>query len=525
MMKINILQNKKIEKIYTILFVAFLFTSCKSDKNQQKDSILDSKPNIVLIYADDLGYGDVSCYNKNSKISTPNIDRLAEQGIMFNDAHSPDGICSPSRYGILTGRYSWRTDIKSGNPAPGAQPWLNEGRVTLASMLRDNGYNTAVIGKWGLGTDWQAAAKPEREGLDISPNAIDYTKPIHSGKPFGFTHEEVHLWYGKKVFKKKYPCHNIPGTKEFMDGGRWYFKNGMSLGGDPKFDEFDMEEAQMHYIQRSVDYINAVADKNKNADFNLEPNKPFFLYYAPHIPHYPHVPAKQFKGTSGVGLYGDFVQELDWAVGEIVKTLEKNDMLDNTLIIFTSDNGPESQVFDYIKQYDHFSMNDLRGVKRDVLQGGHTVPFIVSFPDKVGIGQTSNRLVSQTDIISTIADYLNISLDNNTAEDGYSFLDAIIDGYKVAEQRKIAIHHSAWGKLAIRKGDWVFIDSENGRDNDEPEWFRNMIGVEKHNEEVELFNLKEDPQQTKNLVNTNPKKLEELRKLLSRNIDEGHTVQ
>lgn len=482
------------------------------------------KPNIVLIYADDLGYGDVSCYNAKGKISTPNIDKLAENGMMFTDAHTPSGICSPSRYGILTGRYSWRTARKSGNPKPGEQPWIDKGQITMASMLRDNGYNTAVIGKWGLGADWNAAAKTTRKGIDVSADAIDYSKPIYSGKAFGFTYEEVHLWYGRDYFQKHYPCHYVQGTKEFSDGGRWYFKNGMSQGGDPKFEDFDMEEAQMHYIQRTVDYINAAGHKKENAAFNLKEDEPFFLYYAPHIPHYPHVPAKQFQGKSGVGLYGDFVTELDWAVGQIIETLKNNHILDETIIIFTSDNGPESQVFGYVKEYDHFSMKDFRGVKRDLWQGGHTTPFIISYPGKIEKGIISNRLISQTDILATIADYLNINLDNHGAEDSYSFLDEIIAGHQVPEKREIAIHHSASGKLAIRQGNWVFIDAANGRDNEEPQWYREMLGVEPHNESSELFNLKEDPQQTKNLLKEYPGKAKALKALLESYKSEGRTI-
>lgn len=481
-------------------------------------------PNIVLIYADDLGYGDVSCYNGQSKISTPNIDRLASEGVKFTDAHSPDGICSPSRYGILTGRYSWRTDLKSGNPKPGEQTWLDKGRLTLASMLRDQRYNTAVIGKWGLGSDWNAAAKPSRQGLDISADGIDYSQPIYSGKPFGFTHEEVHLWYGRNYHKRKYECHSVPGSKESVDGGRWYFDNGMSRGGDPVFADFDMEEAQMHYIQRSVEYIDAASRPSKTEEYNLREDAPFFLYYAPHIPHYPHVPAQRFRGSSGVGLYGDFVSELDWAVGQIIEALERNHVLEETLIIFTSDNGPESQVFGYIQEYDHRSMKDFRGVKRDVWQGGHTVPFIVSYPGKIEKGLTTNRLVSQTDILSTVADYLDIDLDNSAAEDSYSFLDELISSDAVGQKREMAIHHSAWGKLAIRDGDWGFIDSENGRDNDEPEWYREMLGVEPHTESVELFNIKEDPQQTKNLATVYPDKAKALKTLLEKYVADGRTI-
>jgi arylsulfatase A len=492
--------------------------------NAQEEAT-QKKPNIVLIYADDLGYGDVTCYNGESKITTPNIDKLADRGVLFTNTHTPSGICSPSRYGILTGRYSWRTDRKNGNPEPGAQTWLNEGRVTMASMLRDNGYNTAVIGKWGLGSDWQAAAKPNREGLDISAEAINYSKPILSGLPFGFTHEEVHLWYGQGYYKKKYPCHDVPGSFESFDGGRWYFVNGMSRGGDPKFNEFDMEEAQMHYIQRSVDYINAASKNTERSEYNLKKDAPFFLYYAPHIPHYPHVPAKQFQGTSGVGLYGDFVKELDWAVGQIVRALEKNNILDETIIIFTSDNGPESQAYSYIKDYAHYSMKNFRGVKRDLWQGGHTVPLIVSYPAKVKKGNKSNRLVSQTDILATLADYLNIELDNKTAEDSYSFLDEIIENQKVEQKREIAIHHSASGKLAIRQGDWIFIDASSGGDSKEPEWYREYLGVKPHNEENELFNIIEDPQQTINLVKNNPEKVKELKSILEKYVTKGRTIE
>lgn len=502
------------------LICLFFVCGCKPIKKETKAK----KPNVVLIYADDLGYGDVSCYNNKSKITTPNIDKLAQNGMLFTDAHSSDGICSPSRYGILTGSYSWRTSIKKGNPKPGSQVWLDQGRVTLASMLRDNGYNTAVIGKWGLGADWNAAAKPNRNDLDISPKSIDYSKPVYSGRPFGFTHEEVHLWYGRDYYKTKYACHDVPGSAENVDGGRWYFENGMSKGGNPKFAEFNMEEAQMHYIQRSMDYINAAARNQEENEYKFKKDAPFFLYYAPHIPHYPHVPAKQFKGTSGVGLYGDFVKELDWAVGQIVKTLEENHLLDETIIVFTSDNGPESQTFGYINQYDHYSMKDFRGIKRDVWQGGHSVPFIISYPNKVQKGVVSNRLVSQTDIISTLADYLQIDIDNNSVEDGYSFLDEIIEGAKVDKQRTIAIHHSATGKLALRQGDWVYIDAPNGRSNTEPEWYRAYLGVVPHHKNVELFNIKADPQQTQNLASKNVEKVIEMKKLLDNYVSEGRTI-
>jgi arylsulfatase A len=280
---------------------------------------MNERPNVVLIYADDLGFGDVGCFDRRCRIPTPNIDALAGRGVRFIDAHAPDTICSPSRYGILTGRYSWRTERKSGNPAPGEQPWIDSDRLTLASMLKSCGYDTAALGTWGLGADWAAAARPGREGLDMSPKGIDYSKHIPAGECVGFTYDDLHLWYGPGYHQTVYPCGRQEGALEKADGGRWYFENGWSRGGEPRFDAFDMEEAQMHYIRRAVDYIDAKGGASENPNYNVTPGAPFLLYYAPHIPHWPHVPAPQFQGTTPMGYYGDFVAELDWAVGRIVE--------------------------------------------------------------------------------------------------------------------------------------------------------------------------------------------------------------
>ncbi|NDV61726.1 arylsulfatase [Puniceicoccales bacterium CK1056] len=469
------------------------------------------KPNIILIYADDLGYGDVSCYNPDSKISTPNIDRLAEEGIRFADAHAPDTVCSPSRYGILTGQYSWRTDRKSGNPPPGTQPWIKKGRVALPEMLQQKGYTTAVFGKWGLGADWNSAAKPGREGLDTSPRGIDYTKPIFAGKDFGFSHEEVHLWYGKEVHQTTYPCHSDPNAYEKVDGGRWYFVNGMSRGGDPNFSAFDMEEAQMHYIERTVDWI-------KSND------SPFFIYYAPHIPHWPHVPAKQFHGVTSLGYYGDFVAQLDWAVGQIVDALESSDELENTVIIFCSDNGPEVQTYDYHK-LGHASSGDWRGVKRDAWEGGHRTPFIIRWPEISNPGSVTDRLVCQTDIYATVADLLDVSLSKDCAEDSFSFLDELLPEHCVKEQRELAIYHTGFSnKLAIRKGDWVLIDDPSGDNGEqEPEWLCRERGVVPHELGVELFDLNSDMQQTTNLAVEHPEIVENLLRHLRKAVQAGRT--
>lgn len=479
-----------------------------ADNSDAASSIM---PNIVLIYADDLGYGDVSCYNPDSKIPTPHIDTLAAEGMRFTDAHSPDTICSPSRYGILTGRYSWRTEIKVGNPEVGAQPWIDKGRLTMPEMLRQKGYQTAVIGKWGLGSDWNAAAKPGRKELDVSAEAIDYSKPIHSGKPFGFTHEEVHLWYGRSYFEKTYPSGEVSGAYETTDGGRWYFENGMSRGGDPEFAAFDMEEAQMHYIERSVEYINRT-------------DAPFFLYYAPHIPHWPHVPAQQFQGTTEMGYYGDFIAQLDWAVGQIVEALAAKNQLENTLIIFASDNGPEAQSYEYHQQ-GHASSGDWRGLKRDAWEGGHRTPFIMQWPKKIAGNSVSERLVSQTDIFATLAELLDFRIPRDSAEDSFSFLDEIVPDREVDERRTLAIYHTGTShKFALRHNGWVLINAPSGDNGEqEPEWFRKERGVVPHDEPVELFNLKRDPQQLKNLSAEFPEKVTALQRLLTEVIESGRT--
>lgn len=484
----------------------------------------EDRPNVVLIYADDLGYGDLGCYNSNSKIPTPNIDKLADQGVLFRDAHAGSTICSPSRYAILTGSYSWRTSRKRGNPKPGEQPWIAAERTTLASLFKDNGYNTAAIGKWGLGADWEAAAKPHREGLDISAKAIDYSKPIYSGLPAGFAYEALHLWYGRDYFTKTYACHDAPETVEKNDGGRWYFENGISRDGDPKFEDFDMEEAQLHYIEKSVEYIDAVGGRIQNPNFNLKKEAPFFLYYAPHIPHYPIVPAKQFQGKTGMGLHGDFIYELDWAVGQIVEALERNNQLENTMIVFTSDNGAEWQTYAYIDQYGHHSNGNLRGAKRDLWEGGHKTPFIVSYPKKFPQGKKTERLVSQTDLLATFSDYLNVDYNQNHGEDSFSFLDALMTDEVVENKREVAIYHDSKGDLALRKDDWVFIYAPSGQNSPEPEWYKNKIGVIDHNEPFELFNLNEDPKQTTNLVLKYPEKVEDMRNELFKYVYNGNTV-
>ncbi len=492
------------------LSLASLTTIAMAEENQ---------PNLIIIYADDLGFGDLGCYNSGSRIPTPNLDRLAECGLRFTNAHSPDTICSPSRYALLTGRYFWRrVGVKENNPTPGDQPELDTGRMTLPSMLRDAGYDTAVAGKWGLGADWAAAAKPGREGLDPLASGIDYSKPIYAGKPFGFTYEAVHLWYGREYYEG--PVYDGDFRHPFTDGGRWYFENGMARDGGPNFPAFDMVEAQMHYLHTAVDYIDSKGrPEQAEARFNQQPDAPFFLYYAPHIPHFPLAVAPQFIGKSEAGLYGDFVYQLDWSVGQILDALERNGMRENTLVLFASDNGPESVAYPRIGKYAHFSMGTWRGLKRDLWEGGHRTPFIASWPGQIEPAVT-NELIGQTDIFATMAEILGRRLPNDVAEDSISFLPVLRGG---EGQREDVLCRSAKGNLVLWRDGWTYMNG-TGHASREPDWFREMRSAEPPSSEGELYNLAEDPQQTRNIIEAEATKTEELKALLQTQIESGRSA-
>ena len=491
------------------------------------------RPNFVVIYCDDLGWGDVGCYDARSRIPTPHIDALAAQGMRFTDAHSPSSICSPSRYALMTGRYAWRTDRKAGNPAPGEQPWISPDRWTLASMFKHLGYDTAAVAKWGLGSDWQSAAKPGRQGRDISADAIDYCQPVHSGRCIGFDYDDVHLWYANKYHETVYPCGRVPGAVEKIDGGRWFFENGMAYGGEPQFERFDMASAQIHYTRRACDYIDAKAGRVHRPQYHTHDGAPFFLFYAPAMPHWPHTPTARFRGSTPLGYYGDYVAQLDWAVGQVVEALERNGLRDNTMVLLSTDHGAERQGYDLVAQHGHFSMGPWRGLKRDLWEGGHRAPFIISWPDRVPQGVVSERLICHTDLFATLAQFCGFDYPDDAGEDSYSFLDELIESYAVAHRRTSVIHHSCTGQLALRDGDWVYIDNPSGDDHlgrgenrrmQEPQWFRDMRGVTPHEQPYELFNLAEDPQELHNRHADEPQLAAAMKQRLDAQVAAGRTA-
>jgi len=464
-----------------------------------------SRPNIIVILADDMGYGDVSYQNPESKIKTPSIDKLAAEGMYFTDAHAPSALCTPSRYGLLTGRYCWRSRLKRGVFSGYDNHLIEVGRMTIGSMLQQKGYNTACIGKWHLGWDWQKEDSTEKQEGNFIYN-IDFNKPILNGPTtFGFD-----WFYGIPASLDMPPfCYvendhvtGIPNNK--IKGGLFnsLWREGVIASN------FNFKKVLPHLTDKAIEYI---IENGQSVG-----EKPFFLYFALPAPHTPIVPADEFKGKSEDGEYGDFCIQVDSVVGKMLDALNKIGVIDNTLFIFTSDNGPERTAYERAKRYYHFSMGNLRGVKRDNWEGGHRVPFIVRWPSKIKKNSVSNETICLTDIFATIAEITGTKLPKNTGEDSYSIVAALVDDKNKLPIREEIIHHSGSGRFAIRKGSWIFIDAPTGDDNREPEWFKKKRGYMEHNYPGELYHLGKDLIESNNLYSKYPEKVKELKHLLEK---------
>jgi arylsulfatase A len=479
---------------------------------------MSKKTNIIYILADDMGYGDMSCNNPDSKFKTPNLDSLAADGMRFTDAHAASSVCTPSRYSILTGRYCWRTELKNSVLWPWDASLMEDEHPTVAKMLKDNGYDTCCIGKWHLGLNWEtfdgsapfADLKPgEHDGksrADLEAN-IDYSKPFRGGPvDCGFNY-----YFGVDVpnfppytwFENDHLTH-IPTVKKPDD-----------MFGAPGTMKEDWELKNMipEFVKRVEKYI-----------IETNEDKPFFLYFPLTSPHTPCVPNDEFIGKSGVDKYADFVLEVDWVVGKVIEALKQKGIYNETMIVFTSDNGPELEiggkegqqgVYNRAKNTGHYSMGELRGIKRDTWEGGHRVPFIVKGPD-VPEGVTCDELMGLNDFMKSCAEMLDISVPEGSAEDSVSAW-GLMSGKEEKTRRTNLIHHSCSGDFAIRSGNWVFIDHSTGDDvNAEPQWFKNERGYKAHNCPGELFKLDADLQERENLYEKHPEKVKELKSTLEK---------
>lgn len=462
------------------------------------------RPNIVIILADDLGYGDLGSFNKQSKIPTPHLDRLAREGLRLTDAHSPSSVCTPTRYGILTGRYPWRSRLKSGVLPPFGAPLIEPGRLTLPEMLRQRGYATAAIGKWHLGWDWPAR-QGEKPGVTADGlSNVDYTQPLANGpvtRGFDYFYGVDLPNFPPYVFIENDRALGIP-TEPIPAGNPDINRRG------PMVKDWDPVTILPRITARAVSYIGS-REGNR---------QPFFLYFPLTSPHYPVVPTAEFRGKSGAGAYGDFVMQSDATVGALMEALKRHGFEKNTLVIFTSDNGPEvaSEVaigaYDRVQRYQHASMERWRGVKRDSREGGHRVPFIARWPGRVSAGRVAGELFGQVDLMATIARIVGYDLPLGAAPDSVDQSAVLLRKRAARPARLELVYHQSNGHLALRQGDWVLVDSGTcGDGNKEPEWFRQARQLEGCGAAGALYDLRRDPGQGRNLYEAHPERVQAMK--------------
>lgn len=494
-----------------LLIVAIAFTSACSNDNPVSQAKPSAKqlPNIVILYADDLGAGDLGSFNQSSKIPTPNLDKLAMQGLSFTDAHSSSGVCSPSRYALLTGQYHWRKfhDIVK----TFGESVFDPEQLTLPEMLQQKGYTTAAIGKWHLGWDWSSIRKQDAPLSAVAPNDFDWHKAIENGPTahgFDYYFGDNVINFPPYVWIKNNRVTQIPDT--MVDGTLWKNKEGkMRYREGPMITGWDPYENIPTTTQKGIDFI---TEKAKH-------QQPFFLYFAYPSPHAPIIPNDEFDNTSLAGPYGDLIVETDDSIGQLLSAIDKAGITDNTLIIFSSDNGPENYAYLRDQKFDHWSSYPFRGLKRDTYEGGHRVPMIVRWPNHVQANSKTDELVSQIDLMATIAAIIDFSLPGDAAEDSFNLL-RLWTGQSAKSPRHALVHNTTKGKFAIRSNDWTFIDAPSGNQNGNLARFNYENWQKKHgyqtddNEKGQLFDMQNDSGQRFNLIEKHPEKARQLRQLL-----------
>ncbi|PTX59701.1 arylsulfatase A-like enzyme [Kordia periserrulae] len=506
------------KNIYSLFIILFLI-SCQTQKKQEKNlEKKESKPNIVILYLDDLGYGDLSAYGA-TELNTPNIDKLAEGGIKFTNGYASSATCTPSRYALLTGMYPWRN--KKAKILPGTAPLLiSTAQKTLPKILKKQGYQTAVVGKWhlGLGTgvvDWnqKVSPGPNEVGFDESyimaatqdrvPTVyiqngdvvgLDKNDPIQVDYKNNFEGEPTAITNPEMLTMKWHHGHNSSIVNGIPRIG--YMKGGENA----KWVDTNMAD---HFLEKAQDYVKS---HKKN---------PFFLYYAMQQPHVPRTPHPRFVGTSGMGPRGDVILEADWVIGEFIKTLEEEGILENTLIVFSSDNGPvlnDGYYDDAVEKIGNHDQNGgLRGGKYSIFEAGSRVPFITYWKGKI-TPKVSDAIVCQMDLLSSLADLTGTSA---TDTDSQNLLSAFLGESEKGRENLII---EATGKTALRRGDWLYIPAYEGKN------FREEVGIEVGNFPFEqLYNLKDDKSQKNNLADTHPEKLDELKAIFLKLRGEDYT--
>ncbi len=483
------------------------------------------KPNIVLILADDLGYGDVGCYNSRSKAPTPSIDRLAREGMRFTDAHSPATVCTPTRYGLMTGQMPFRVP-RGGTVFTGAggPSLIAPDRLTLPEMLRTQGYATAAVGKWHVGWTFRdKAGEPIHAGGLDAVRRIDFSRRVEGGP----------VDHGFDRFFGTACCPTTDWLYAFIDGARILAPpagplDKSKLPAHPYANDcrpgliapdFPMEEVDMVFLGQSREFL--------EEHVRTTPDRPFFLYHASQAVHLPSFAGREFQGKTQAGPHGDFIFELDHIVGKLMEGLERLGLARNTLVIFTSDNGPETTSVIHMRaDYRHDGARPWRGVKRDDWEGGHRVPFIVRWPARVKAGTTSDQLICLTDVMATVAAIVGAELPRDAAEDSFNMVP-VLDGTAAAPIRPYVLTQAFGGgrTLSIRRGNWKYLDHRgSGGNNYESAALKPFALPEAAPEAPgQLYDLARDPGETMNLYFRHPEIAAELKALLERSKSSGRS--
>ncbi|HQU46221.1 MAG TPA: arylsulfatase [Pirellulales bacterium] len=469
-------------------------------------------PNVVVILADDLGYGDVKCLNPEGKIATPRIDRLAADGMIFTDAHSSSSVCTPTRYGILTGRYNWRSRLKSGVLGGYSRPLIEPGRLTIAQLARQHGYVTACVGKWHLGMDM-----PLKDGGVADDKAnfgkgyakawdVDYAGKIAGGpNAVGFDYYfgiSASLDMSPYVFIENDRFTAVP-TKE---------KKIVRLG--PAADDFEAVKVLPTLTDKAVAFIREHASADRD-------QPPFLLYFPLSAPHAPIEPTDEWRGKSGINDYADFVMQVDDTVGRVLDALNDRGAADDTLVILTSDNGC-SPVADLktLAAHGHRPSYVFRGAKADIYDGGHRIPFIARWPGKVQAGGHSDALVCLTDVMATFADLIGETLPDDAAEDSVSILPALL-GKAGPPRREAIVHHSINGSFSVRQGNWKLeLCRDSGGWSAPRPGSKEAAGLPP----VQLYDLAADIGERHNLYDEHPEVVERLTALLDKYVADGRST-
>ena len=487
-------------------------------------------PNIIIIYADDLGFGDLSCYNDKCAYQTPRLDQMATQGIRFSDAHSPSTICSPSRYGLYSGQQIYRSTGRGGGAfeGPGGPSYLKPGTLTIAEMLRSKGYRTGMFGKWHVGLSWFDKDGKRLGGGFKNSLLIDYEKstPLIDGP-------------NKRGFDESFVTPNCPTTDPLYV----YIENGMvpvpanqrhkrdklpNPGGKWRWDNdegwmapgYKFVDADLLFYEKTRHFISEHVKNN--------PTQPFFAVMSTQIAHAPVLPAKEFNGKTKAGPRGDFVFELDALVGRVLDLVTDLEIDDNTLILFNADNGAETLHVDWMRQdHKHDASGGYRGMKRDGWEGGHRVPFIARWPGRIPAGQVSKQLTNTTDIFATLASVVGYSLKESDATDSFDMLPAMLGTQDEAKTiRQHMLTQSFRGEFQVRNGDWKYLDHKGSGGNSYDKGILKKYALPEKAPEAagQLYNLKDDPGETNNLYFANQAKRDELKALLEQLKSSGRSA-